>query len=363
MASRFRAARDRGPSVPEVEAVIVGTTKARAWPISIQDATCAKEGQEPSKDHAMRSHVEAAFYTVTNLGMRHDNEDRTIMQRSSCPSTALDFHMIGVLDGHDTSIASELVSKNLPVYLARKLKAEGSTVEEAYIATMADLEDKLKGNTVHPSAGTCALNCTVAGRFVWCGNLGDCRAALVNLEAPPSGKSDPAKKVGAKVTSLTWMSRDHKAGVPWEKQRIQEAGGTVSQDGRVEGLEPSRTLGDFDVKAIVKKGVISIIPEVRRAELGDGTGPAQAILICATDGVWDVLSGQDVCNLIAARKELAQLQVAVLEDVTGEKPGLAAAAEHKVLKMVAEDLVQFSIAKGSRDDCTAVVALISVAPA
>merc|ERR1712060_91184 len=91
-----------------------------------------------------------------------------------------------------------------------------------------------------------------------------------------------------------------------ERKRIKEAGGVVI-DGRIEGLEPSRTLGDFDVKMAVKAGVISIVPEVRRIELSEDAS-AQAIIVCATDGVWDVISGQDICDLIHSRKEIAKLQ-------------------------------------------------------
>merc|ERR1719265_1240614 len=120
-------------------------------------------------------------------------------------------------------------------------------------------------------------------------------------------------------------------------------------DGRVEGLEPSRTLGDFDVKANTNHGVISIIPEVRRVHLGGDVCSPQAILVCATDGVWDVMSGQDVCNLIAARKELLDLQGKIHESDPDCRP----------LAELASDLVEFSVAKGSRDDCTALVAMLS----
>jgi serine/threonine protein phosphatase PrpC len=158
-----------------------------------------------------------------------------------------------------------------------------------------------------------------------------------------------------KVTGMIRMSQDHKASAPSERLRIEQAGGQVI-DGRVEGLEPCRTLGDFDVKGQVAKGVVSIVPEVRRHEfVPNGSNPAQAVLVCATDGVWDVLSGQDVCNLIVARKEICKLQTEMADGREGP--------DKEVLKLLAEDLVQFSIAKGSKDDCTAIVAMISVPPA
>ncbi|EER16886.1 hypothetical protein Pmar_PMAR004738 [Perkinsus marinus ATCC 50983] len=58
-----------------------------------------------------------------------------------------------------------------------------------------------------------------------------------------------------------------KASATYERRRISQAGGNVS-DGRVAGvLEPSRTIGDFDVKMKIPPDVISITPEVRCVDL------------------------------------------------------------------------------------------------
>merc|ERR1712217_591272 len=87
---------------------------------------------------------------------------------------------------------------------------------------------------------------------------------------------------------IVWLSRDQKAISALEQRRITKAGRQVIR-GRVQGLEPSRTLGDFDVKERVRPGVISIEPEVRRCEIGNGSDVSQALIVCCTDGVWDVL--------------------------------------------------------------------------
>lgn len=312
--------------------------------------------RQVSEQPARSTRVEVEHHTARNWGGRHENEDRVMCHRDTVPGSHLTFDLVGVLDGHDTEAASDLVSSRLPHEVSGCLK-QGSTVAEAHTLSMAKLEDDLK--SVTSSAGSCVLSCLVSGRFLWCANLGDCRACLIGLAVPdaPSGSSTAptGAAVKPKVTGITWMSTDHKASCPSEKARIIQAGGQV-QDGRVEGLEPSRTLGDFDVKAQVPKGVISIVPEVRRYEfVPDGTSPAQAVLVCATDGVWDVLGGSDIVDLIRARKEICRLQTAVANE--SERP------DREVLKLLAEDLVQFSIAKGSRDDCTAIVAFISVPPA
>lgn len=338
--SRFGGAHRRPrQTVAEAEAAEVSEGKGPQGLSDLADFNGPDDGRPQPE-----CHVEVAHYTARNWGGRHENEDRWMAESAIYSPRRLPFHMIGVMDGHDTESASDTVARMLPGVLARHLN-EGKAVGEAYTLAMEELEDALK--KVHATAGTCVVSCTIAGRFVWCANLGDCRAVLVPLVV------NKTEKLAPKVLSVCWLSRDHKASAPEERKRIMQAGGMVT-DGRVEGLEPSRTLGDFDVKMHVKKGVISIVPEVRRYELGDGSGPAHAILVCATDGVWDVMTGQDVCDLVQARKELGRLQAGI-----GGGPG-GPAPDCQPLRDLAEDLVQFSIAKGSRDDCTAVVALLSV---
>lgn len=338
--SRFgrKVAKPPKPPVPEVEADLV-SHRGATGPLGLADLE--QELTRTGAAYGMEAHV--AAFTAQNWGGRHENEDRIMTVKDVHGS--LDFYTIGVLDGHDTEAASDSVSRLLPAALSKHLK-DGKTMEQAYTMAMAEVEDALK--KLVATAGTCICSCTVAGRFVWCANLGDCRAALIPLQVPETSTTP------TKATGLCWMSRDHKASSPEEMRRIREAGGTVV-DGRVEGLEPSRTLGDFDVKMQVKPGVISIVPEVRCRELGTGGAPSQAVLICATDGVWDVISGQDICDLIHARKELSGLQLAALR-------GSAGKADTRPLQVLAEDLVQFAIARGSRDDCTAVAALLSVVP-
>eukprot|EP00929_Paragymnodinium_shiwhaense_P098071 TRINITY_DN59609_c0_g2_i3.p1 TRINITY_DN59609_c0_g2~~TRINITY_DN59609_c0_g2_i3.p1 ORF type:complete len:437 (-),score=72.21 TRINITY_DN59609_c0_g2_i3:149-1459(-) len=429
MALRFRSTKSEPKvAIPEEDAEDVTGPAILSWPETVGRAACQDVSETAQQGPpATVTLVQADYFTALNWGGRHDNEDRPVVAQDMIMERSMPFSMVGVLDGHDTAEASHMVAKALPSALAPKLK-EGCSVPDAYRSAMEDLEEMLKKHSPHPSAGTCVLNCLIAGRHVWCSNLGDCRAVLVFLKpvdpmAKPNGglrarqtsaernRDDKQSAGGAVVEKpeetgnptlcgrlagrrlsgssvrassktdkrpsgsvpappkaqpmrLSWLSRDHKASCPHEKERIREAGGMVI-DGRVEGLEPSRTLGDFDVKLQVRKNVISIVPEVRRQAIGDGIEPSQAVLVCATDGVWDILSGQDVCNIIGARKELGVLQSAALaEGLAGEQAaGCFVTPELRLhMKELAEDLVQFSIAKGSRDDCTAVCALVTAVP-
>jgi len=333
---RTKAARD---PVPESCADLV-CNHASAASRSIPEV--AKE----LADAGFKSGVEVASYTRQNHGGKHENEDRMMTTKGVCGEAPL--HLVGVLDGHDTDVASDTVSRMLPDAVSKHLQS-GKSVERSYTLAMAEVEEKLK--KVCATAGTCVCCCTIIGRHVWCANLGDCRAVLIPLKVPESASNDLAKP----ITRLCWMSRDHKASDPEEMRRIKEAGGVVV-DGRVESLEPSRTLGDFDVKLQTKEGVISIVPEVRYQAFGEHGEAAQALLVCATDGVWDVLGGADICNCIQVRKKaLAELQTLAIR-------GESRTGHLQPLCNLAEDFVTLAIGRGSMDDCTAVAALLSVAP-
>lgn len=294
------------------------------------------------------SRVRMSHYTVQNSPPRHGNEDRWLEYDDVMPSGSVPFHIVGVLDGHDTDEASELVSRRLPGMVARALK-EGEATDEAYAEALAELESTLKSSGT--TAGTCVLSCLIAGPFIWCANLGDCRAVYVPLHVPGQGEASSKGPKG----EVCLLSKDQKASSPHELERIRKLGGSVER-GRIEGLEPSRTLGDFDVKCRVPPGVVSIVPEIRTYQVGaDSDLPAQGLLICATDGVWDILTSRDVLSMVTARgRDLAKLQALV--DAAPQGADL----DDDVLREICQDLVQFSVAKGSEDDCTSTVALISV---
>lgn len=306
----------------------------------VVDGTCPCKLADLQREDG-KCHVLLASCSEHGPG-RHENQDRCIQMHAT--STAVPFHLVGVMDGHDTSFASQTTSELLPPLLSKHL-VDGHSVADANSMALAGIESRLEKSKC--TSGTCVVCCTVAGRYVWCSNLGDCRAALVQLQAPAGERGVPRPE------RLCWMSQDQKASDPDEQRRIERAGGHVKL-GRIEGLEPSRTLGDFDVKSRVPKGTISIEPEVRQLRLGDGSHAPQAVLICGSDGLWDVVRGEDLCNMIQQSQGLGAL-LAQLRD--GLPP--AGDAEEPVRRL-AEGLVRLARRRGSRDDCTAAVALISV---
>ncbi len=90
------------------------------------------------------------------------------------------------------------------------------------------------------------------------------------------------------------LSVDHKPGDEPERQRIESAGGFVEFN-RVNGnLALSRALGDFAFKGndtlSAEEQIVSGCPDVQVRTVDEDW----EFLILACDGIWDVLSNQEV---------------------------------------------------------------------
>jgi serine/threonine protein phosphatase PrpC len=122
--------------------------------------------------------------------------------------------------------------------------------------------------------GSTALTCLIKGSTILVANAGDSRAV-----ACLGGKTVP-------------LSVDHKPNLPAERARVQAAGGTVTclmGCYRVMGmLAMSRALGD-----VIIEQYLSQEPDVV-----DQTLSHRDFVVMASDGLWDVLSNQEVVQLV-----------------------------------------------------------------
>ena len=115
-------------------------------------------------------------------------------------------------------------------------------------------------------------------------SAGDCQAVMVYEN-------------GRKIKKL---NKPHRSGDSAEKQRIYAAGGYVKRGRVMSVLEPSRTIGDLDVKKMCSGAVIAE-PFVDAFEYKEYLGKMKEIpayLILASDGVFDVLDGKSAAKIV-----------------------------------------------------------------
>ena len=153
----------------------------------------------------------------------------------------------------------------------------------------------------------------------FCANAGDSRAVLC--------------RGGTKVD----LSFDHVCSRPDEAARITDAGGRIV-GGRLFGvLAVSRAMGDADYKAAIPGGsgggTLIANPEIVHERLGS----CDEFIIIACDGVWDVLSSQQAVDCV--RRALFNTE------------GDAARA--------ARVLIDKALARGSTDNCSAIVVCLN----
>ncbi|KAH7432057.1 hypothetical protein KP509_07G005900 [Ceratopteris richardii] len=155
------------------------------------------------------------------------------------------------------------------------------------------------------SSGTTAVSLVKQGNNLIVGNVGDSRAVLGTRSADNS-------LVAVQLTV------DLKPDVPKEAERIRRnrgrvfalrKGGLVKRvwlpDQDAPGLAMSRSLGDYCLK---NYGVISE-PEVTYRTLT----PDDEFVVLATDGVWDVLTNEQVVDIVASTSDRSQVARAIVE--------------------------------------------------
>ncbi|PON37797.1 Protein phosphatase [Parasponia andersonii] len=169
-----------------------------------------------------------------------------------------------------------------------------STLNDSFLKAFMVMDKELK---FHPHidcycSGTTAVTLVKQGRDLVIGNIGDSRAVL--------GTRDDNNSFNA-----VQLTVDLKPSVPREAERIRLCKGRVfalknePEVARVwlpnsdsPGLAMARAFGDFCLKDF---GVISV-PDVSYYRLS----VKDEFVILATDGIWDVLSNEDVVNIVAS---------------------------------------------------------------
>lgn len=146
-------------------------------------------------------------------------------------------------------------------------------------------------------AGSTAVTAIIKNKKLYCANAGDSRAiACINGE-------------------VEVLSLDHKPNNFIESKRISEAGGWVEFN-RVNGnLALSRALGDFIFKKNAKKKaeeqIVTAYPDVEVREITEDWD----FLVLACDGIWDVLSNEEVVQFCRKRIGMGMMPEEICEEI------------------------------------------------
>jgi len=147
-------------------------------------------------------------------------------------------------------------------------------------------------------AGCTANVIYIRDKTIYCANAGDSRSLVWNGQ-------------------VNHLSKDHKPDNEIEKSRITKAGGFIIE-GRVNGnLNLSRAIGDLEYKKNVslKPGeqLISAEPDVTTRTIA----PTDEFIIMGCDGVWEILSDFDICQIpvrgIKSGQKMSQIAEEILD--------------------------------------------------
>jgi len=190
-----------------------------------------------------------------------------------------------VFDGHGGRGVVDFVKKSLERNLRMELAHNGGSrsVEECMVSAylISDIETSKENLIVSGStAVTCLVRREGAARVLYAANVGDTRAVLC--------------RAGQAIR----LTVDHKTTDPAEVKRIEASGGFVVRKRVLGVLSVTRSFGDHAMKRFVVAR-----PHTSRTELAAN----DAFLIIACDGVWDVLSDQDACDVCRLAIEQGQV--------------------------------------------------------
>jgi len=196
-----------------------------------------------------------------------------------------DAAFFAVFDGHGGSKTAQYCGEHLhKVVLGQEEYGDGDIPQALKSGFLQCDQNMLNDAELKDEMSGCTAVCTLLkDDKIYCANCGDSRAV-----ASVNGKCEE-------------LSHDHKPCLEEESRRIVAAGGWIEFN-RVNGnLALSRAMGDFAFKRNTKKPpeeqIVTAYPEVIIKDIT----PEHEFILIACDGIWDVMSNQEVVDFIRDR--------------------------------------------------------------
>ena len=212
-----------------------------------------------------------------------------------------DWSFFAVFDGHAggkvSGLCSELLLQEIVTSEDFNTRTDGEdsapplqSVKMAIKSGFLSLDEKMRQlpevQSGEDKSGSTAVCVLVSPQHLCFGNSGDSRAVM------------------SREGNVSFFTIDHKPVNPEEKERIIQAGGSVMIQ-RVNGsLAVSRALGDFEYKNVEGKGpceqLVSPEPEIFVVDRSEN----DEFVVLACDGIWDVMSNEELCDFVRSRMQL-----------------------------------------------------------
>eukprot|EP00930_Biecheleria_cincta_P046913 TRINITY_DN32440_c0_g1_i1.p1 TRINITY_DN32440_c0_g1~~TRINITY_DN32440_c0_g1_i1.p1 ORF type:complete len:391 (+),score=59.50 TRINITY_DN32440_c0_g1_i1:31-1203(+) len=258
---------DKATIVPFAQAeAVIASAVVRPWAVADDKsiASVISLAQDPNKQ--FRSYMEDGSRNVDPF---------LVPGRSSDECWAF----FAVYDGHGGREATDYCETRLHEQVLVEMRSLTPAKDAGIALTRAfdkiDSQLAMYGAWNHGTTATVALVHRKKGQgmTLHVANVGDSRAVLLG--------NSGARRV----------STDHRPNDPAEAKRVAAEGGKVV-DGRVGAdLAISRSLGDHRLKG---KG-LSCVPDILTCSVACGH-----VLIIASDGLWDVVTDKDACEVVEA---------------------------------------------------------------
>jgi len=197
-----------------------------------------------------------------------------------------------VFDGFAGPDCARDATQALPRVLAAQLALHGGAEK---LTDLTDILPKVFAETDTELSKHEDVGCTATVAFVW-----EHEDGIRYLQAANVGDSSIYLCRGGKAIML---NKEHKASSPMEHERIAAMGIDIAPTAtRINGVAVARAFGAHFIKS-KKLGIISEPYVSPVYELGT----EDKFAIIASDGVWDVISGQDACDLIKNDPSAAEM--------------------------------------------------------
>ncbi|XP_062148046.1 protein phosphatase 2C 50 isoform X2 [Alnus glutinosa] len=205
-----------------------------------------------------------------------------------------------------------------------KVDAEIGEAHRGSNGSNSDASEVFQESIAPETVGSTAVVAILCSTHIVVANCGDSRAVLCRGKVPMP------------------LSVDHKPDREDEHARIEAAGGKVIQwnGSRVFGvLATSRSIGDRYLKPwVIPDPEVMLVPRAKQDEC----------LILASDGLWDVMTNEEACDV--ARKRIFLWHKKHGNSLPVERGGVDPAPQ-----AAAECLLRLALQKGSKDNITVIV--------